>query len=233
MKDRLRISYDLSENISKDLEFFLLESKDYDHFTVWETREYPLLKITQEDFHYFKSGKDIEVVSGDLDEMELEIIAQLFNEHIDDILNRPIRLDLVITLEEDDLPFEYGNIYVSTYSLKESGFVKNSSFVQIMNNRNGYAPVQYSFNSELDDRFLKIDKIEIGYKIPKYEHREQKYFSEEIIYTNHAHNGIVRGISDPERCPKVDVKVSFLSELLIKGVEMKEEIFHGFITEYI
>ena len=229
----MKISYRDKKGLLKEYELHLVDSKDFDHYTVWETRGYPLFRITQEDFHYFKTGSDIKILNGDIDNYDKEIIAQLFNEHIDTILNRPIKVDVVIRQEKGNIPFEYGNVHVSTYYLEDENFIKKSSFTVIMNNLHGYTPVNYLVDEEFNNRYAKIDKIKIGYKIPEGKDRDQKYFSGEVFYLDHRKDGIVHAISDENRSPKVDIKVSFLKDIKLEGIEITDEIFHGIITEYI
>ena len=232
MEEIINISYRDEEGFLKEYELNLIESKDYDHYTVWETRGYPSFRITQEDFHYFKTGEDIEILTGDLDNNDKEKIAYLFNEHIDTILNRPIKVDVVIRQEEGDIPFEYGHLHVSTYYLEGAKFIKKSSFSVLMNNHIGYIPVKYMVDKESNDRYAKIDNIEIGYKIPKGEDRDQKYFIGEVFYLDHKNDGVVHAISADNFRPRVDIRVSFLQDILLYGIEIKGEIFHGVITEY-
>jgi len=232
-EERFVLRYLSEGGLPKEHELFLVEEVDSIYHTIWETKTYPLIRITQRDYLEFVNGKDIEVLSGDLDEMEKELIAHLFNERMDVFMNRRVRVDVVIKREEDDLPFEYATLSITTFYLSESGFVKKSSFTALMNNTNGYCPVEYLIDPEFDDRYVRIDDIEIGYKIPRGTDKEQRYFKGEVFYTGDVNNGVVRAISDEGFTPRVDVRVSFISDLLVSGVEIKDEVFHGTTTMYI
>jgi hypothetical protein len=102
-----------------------------------------------------------------------------------------------------------------------------------MNNKNGYCQVEYFVDKNTDDRYIKVEQIEKGAKMPKPGGPDQKYHEGEVYYIGHERDGKVRAISDDQYVPRLDIKVSFLNELLAGGIEFKDEVFQGTIAEYI
>lgn len=227
------IHFNSQDGLPREFKFQLRESIGSIYNTVWETELYPTLRITQKDYLEFVVGADIEVLNGDIDETEKEIIAYLFNEQMDIFMKRRVRVDVLVKREQDDIPFEYAEIYTSTFYASHDQFIKKTNGTHLMNNKNGYCRVEYFVDAEFNDRYLRVDELKIGYKIPQGKDRDQRYFKGDVFYLGEENNGIVRAISNGDLSPRVEIKVSFLNDLLVSGVAFEDEVFHGTTTEYI
>lgn len=221
----IKIEYINEDGFQKEVTLHLISSEDYDYHTVWETKEYPFIRITQEDYNVFKSYHDIIELTGDLPDYDKEIIAFRFNEFIDTFLNRPILMDILIKREEDDLAFEYGEIYYKVFRHSNNEFIETYSNIALMNNINGYVRIDHLVKNEVDDRFFKIEKIKIGLKTPSYQNEGQEYY-EDIIYYANDNNGFMRGVSNKDDCPRIEIRASFLKNPF-QNIDFAGHIFIG------
>ena len=209
----------------KEMTLHLISSKDDDYYTVWETTQYPLIRITQEDYHIFKTLDDIVELEGELTDHDKRIIAFKFNEFIDTFLNRQIQVDVIIKREDDDVAFGYGEIHYKTYTYSGDKLIEISSNQALMTNVNGYTRIQHSISKGINDRFIKIEKIKVGLKIPDFQNKDQEYFEDTVYYTDE-NNGLVRGISNKAKCPRVEISASFLRNT-IENINFDDHIFIG------
>ncbi|MEE1963545.1 hypothetical protein V1387_12680 [Allomuricauda taeanensis] len=199
--------------------------RDNGYYTEWETEGYPLLKIVHDDDHYYTTTDDIEVLSGNFTEQDLEFIAYHFNAFIDTFLNRPVKLNLRISREKDDIPFEHGLVTFEFYSYDGQEFILRGKQKTLINNIHGFVQISHVVTKEFNDRFLKISELEISLKGPKNGKRNEKIFSESVEYLDS--NGIVLANSNSEDCPYVDIKVAHINQKLIAGLDLNGELFIG------
>jgi hypothetical protein len=221
----IEIEYLNEDGFQKEVTLHLISSEDYDYHTVWETKEYPFIRITQEDYNVFKSYDDIIELTGDLPDYDKGIIAVKFNEFIDTFLNRPILIDVLIKREEDDVAFEYGEIYYKVFRHSNNEFIETYSNIALMNNINGYVRIEHLVKNEVNDRFFKIEKVKIGLKTPSYPNERQEYYEDSIYYAND-NNGFVRGISNKNNCPRIEIRASFMKSPF-ENIDFAGHIFIG------
>ena len=215
MKDEIIIKFPNRDNLI----LYKIESKNYENYTIWKTKEFPLIKITQKDSLDYQTKESVEKISNRIPENLLELIVEQFNEEIDLLLNRNVCAHLRV-LGENEKPFKQGWIYYDTFTLTDKGYNKIASKRTLLSNANGYVKLCHNLSEKINDRFIRVTELEIRLEADK----KSKEYKETVEYEDA--NGIFKATSNPieKELPYVDIKISHLN-LDIEGIRIKGELF--------